>query len=133
MNGEPQTTTVWRGRPERAPRLRRTRAYVSGPYTLGDPLANTRRAIDAANALLVRGYAPFVPHLTLWWDLQYPQTYETWMAYDFTWLDACDVLLRLPGESCGGDRETLHARIEGIPVYHSLDSLVAGTTALCVA
>src|SRR5258705_9522024 len=87
------------------PDLRRRRIYVAGPYSLGDPVVNTRRAISIGSALLGRGFVPFVPHLSLFWHLCEPQDYETWLAYDFEWLKACDGLLRLDGESAGADRE----------------------------
>jgi uncharacterized protein DUF4406 len=105
--------------------MRRTKVYVAGPYTAGDPVINTARAIDAGTALLERGYAPFVPHLTMFWHMKDPQKYETWLAYDFEWVASCDVLLRLPGPSSGADREVELANKLGIRVEYSLDVLVA--------
>lgn len=104
---------------------RRTRVYVAGPLTLGDPIRNVRAAVDAATALLERGYAPFVPHLNEFWHFAAAQTEATWLAWDFEWLAACDVLLRLPGVSVGADQEVALATELGIPVYYSLDSLCA--------
>ncbi len=62
---------------------RRTRVYVAGPYSTGDPVMNTARAIDVGTTLLRRGYAPFVPHLTMFWHFAHPQPYETWLDYDY--------------------------------------------------
>lgn len=101
------------------------RVYIAGQYTVGDPVVNVRRAMDAATTLLERGYAPYLPHLTMFWHLVSPQPYETWMNLDIEWVRACDALLRLPGESPGADREVFAAKAAGIPVYYSIDSLLA--------
>ena len=41
--------------------------FIAGPYA-GDQAVNVRRAIEVANKLLLRGYVPYVPHLTHFWD-----------------------------------------------------------------
>ncbi len=104
-----------------------TKVYVAGPLS-SDPLLGTRNAINAGTVLLERGYAPYVPHLTAYWHIIAPQGYETWMALDFAYLAVCDVLLRLPGPSKGSDREVAEAKRLGIPVYYSLDTLLAGVS-----
>ena len=114
---------VARGRVQ--PFVIRKRIYVAGPYSTGDPVVNTRRAINAGSILLARGFAPFVPHLSMFWHLCEPQSYETWLAYDFEWVKACDGLLRLVGVSSGADREVELALSLDIPVFYSLDSLCA--------
>lgn len=101
------------------------RVYVAGPYT-ADPAACTAAAIEAGNAVLDAGHAPFVPHLAHYWEtLHGPRHYEDWMRIDLAWLTAADAVLRLPGESSGADRETQLAEALGIPVHHSLDDLLA--------
>lgn len=110
---------------EAQPSMRRTRVYIAGPYSQGDPETNVKRAIDAADALLARGYAPFIPHLTHYWHQQHKHPYETWMQLDLEWVATCDCLLRLEGPSTGADREVVHATNHKIPVYLSLDTLVA--------
>lgn len=104
---------------------RKTRVYIAGPLSK-DPLDGTRNAINAGTALLERGFAPYVPHLTSFWHIVSPQAYETWMELDFAFEDVCDVLLRLDGESKGADREVAHAKARGMLVYYSLDTLIAG-------
>lgn len=106
-------------------KTRRKRIYVAGPYSKGDSVVNTRRAISVGSLLLERGFAPFVPHLMMFWHLCEPQEYETWLAYDFEWVAACDGLLRLDGPSSGADREVELAMRLGIPVFYSLDTLYA--------
>jgi hypothetical protein len=93
------------------------RVYVSGPYTKGDVVLNVRRAIEAGNWLAAKGHVPFIPHLSHFWHMLFPQPYEFWMAQDMNWISACDAMVRLPGESSGADREVAAAKKLGMPVY----------------
>ena len=101
------------------------RVFISGPYTLGDVEANVNRAIKVANELAVRGYVPFVPHLFHFWDGLYHHEYDFWTKLDLVWLRSCDCVVRLDGESPGADMETKQAKAWQIPVYNSLDELLA--------
>lgn len=95
--------------------------YVSGPLSSsGYFIDNIRTALQAADRLLERGYAPYVPHLNCLWEVMTPYTYETWLQLDLDWILRCDALIRLPGHSPGGDREVVHALAHGIPVYFGL-------------
>lgn len=107
--------------------IHRTRVYVAGPIS-SDPLMGTRNAVLAGSALIERGFAPFIPHLSSYWHMISPHPYETWMELDFAWIPTCDVLLRLPGKSAGSDREVALAKSLSIPVYYSLDTLFAGVS-----
>jgi hypothetical protein len=78
----------------------------------------------AAERLLWYDIAPIVPHLTVFWDLMYHHSYETWMAMDFAHILACVALLRIPGESAGADREVTFANLHGIPVFYEIKELV---------
>ena len=42
---------------------------------------------------------------------------------DLAWIERCDALLRMPGESSGADREVEHARAHSVPVFHSRGAL----------
>lgn len=103
---------------------RRSLVYVAGQYTVGDTRENVRLAITAADDLLVGGFAPYVPHLTFYWDRRFHHDYETWLELDLCWLAKCDALLRLPGESPGADREVQFAVQNDIPVFHNLSTIV---------
>jgi len=92
--------------------------YVAGPYTAGDPLENTKRAIAVSNTLLEAGYVPFCPHLSHYWHLLHPQEYDVWIDYDMEWLLKCDCVLRLDGESAGADGEVNEAEIQDMQVYY---------------
>jgi hypothetical protein len=94
------------------------RVYIAGPYS-SDPGANTHRAIMEAERLISGGFLPFVPHLSHFWHAVSPHCYEFWMQYDLAWLEACDCVLRFPGESAGADRECERAKELGIPVFTS--------------
>lgn len=96
------------------------RVYVAGPYTKGDVVLNTRAAIEAGQTLLLAGHAPFVPHLTHFWHLMFPGPYEQWLELDLAWLEVCEALIRLPGESSGADGEVRRAIELKIPVYYSV-------------
>ena len=47
------------------------------------------------------------------------------MALDRAWLECSDIVLRLPGESPGADREVAYALELGKPVYEGIDALLA--------
>ena len=98
--------------------------YVAGPYTRGDPVENTRKAIEVGDKLVRWGFIPFVPHLTLFWHFAFPHDVNFWYRFDNYWLKKCDILLRLPGESTGADNEVELARREGLRVYFSLEELL---------
>ena len=102
--------------------------YVAGPYTGdGEPGCkgnNTRSAIQAAEELFNLGFFPFVPHLNHYWDSIYSHSYEHWIQWCFVWLERCDAVLRLPGESKGADDEVALAELAGIPVFYSVEELL---------
>ena len=101
----------------------RIKVYIAGPYTKGDVAANVRQAIEAADQLLTLGYWPYVPHLAHFWHMLFPRPYEDWMRLDIAWLEQCDAVLRLEGESAGADRETKRAGELELPVFTSVEEL----------
>ena len=100
------------------------RIYVAGPYSIGSEAHNVRVALEAGEALLRRGYSPYVPHLNHLWHLVFPHSYETWLALDAEYLKACDAVWRLPGESPGADKEVALAKARHIPVYYKLEDFL---------
>ena len=94
--------------------------YVAGPYTHPDPVENTHNVIQVANQLIEAGFVPFVPHINLVWHLVTPKPPEYWYEWDLEWLERCDCLLRLPGESSGADKEVERAKELGIPVFDTV-------------
>ena len=99
------------------------RIYVAGPYTKGDTVRNVRDALHAAEILLGMGHVPYVPHLTAFWHFVFPHAVDFWYAYDLHWLEVCDALYRLPGESVGADNEIARAHELGLPVYERIQDV----------
>lgn len=99
------------------------RIYIASPYTLGDCAVNVRRQIDVFTRLLEMGHTPFAPLLSHFVHLVHPQEYDKWLEWDFAWLDVCDCVLRLDGESKGADMEVKRAKEKGIRVIYSIDEL----------
>ena len=100
--------------------------FVSGPYsaeTNEGRLKNTENAIAAGEELANLGFVPFVPHLNHWWDSYFPHYPGFWYAYDLEWLERCDCLLRLDGDSVGADREVEYAIKLNKPVYYCIEVL----------
>lgn len=100
--------------------------YVSGPITKGDQFQNMRRAIDASNALMDAGMVPICPHLSAIHHVVYERPWQDWMEQDYALIARCDLLVRIPGESVGGDLEVAFAIERGIPVYYSVEDAIEG-------
>lgn len=94
--------------------------YIASPYTKGDIAVNVRTSIEAADRLARDGYVPFCPLLTRFWHLVCPHPISFWYAQAMAWLEKCDAVVRLPGESTGADAEVKRALELGIPVFNSL-------------
>lgn len=98
--------------------------YLASPYSKGDKYENVKFQMNAANELINRGYAPYVPLLNHFLQQEFPQTEHKWLKLDFEYLPCCDVLIRLKpivkGEeisSPGADKEEEYARRLKIPVF----------------
>lgn len=98
--------------------------YIAGPYSLGDQAQNVRNAVLAGSQLLDLGFAPFIPHLTHFWHMLTPRSYDTWMRLVTYWLKHCDALIRLPGDSSEADKEVRAANALELPVYLSVDAFL---------
>jgi hypothetical protein len=111
--------------------MSRKRAYVAGPISLGDLQDNVDRARQAGIQLMKLGFAPLVPHLSVFMGgntmevLPCGTEHSDWIGIDLPWVEVADAVLRLAGESRGADMEEAHAREKGIPVFYSIPDLVA--------
>lgn len=101
------------------------KVYIAGPYTKGDVAVNVHQAIEMSNRLFTFGLYPYVPHLAHFWHMLFPRPYEDWLRLDMMWLEQCDVLFRLEGESIGADKEVRRAEELGLPVFTSVRKLLA--------
>lgn len=103
------------------------RVYIAGPYTAGAWEYNIRNVVEAADRVVEAGHAPFIPHtMTTLWALVSPRPKEEWLEFDLEWLDACDCLVRIDGESPGAEVEVEHAEDVGMPVYDGVDAFLEG-------
>lgn len=106
--------------------------YIAGPYTQGSEVRNTVKALQTGIQVYVRGGIPLVPHSSFLYELvgsrprktasdlevsvAYELDYEDYMEMDLQFLEVCDALLRLSGESSGADRETSRMSQLGKPI-----------------
>ena len=81
----------------------KVKVYIASPYTKGDVAENVKRQMDVADELMNHGFAPFAPLYSHFQHMAHPRPYEDWLEIDKVWVVACDVLLRLVGESKGAD------------------------------
>ena len=92
--------------------------YLAGPYSKGDVAQNVYNALRLADYIVQTGEAvPYVPHLTHFWHMMFPQPYEWWLEYDLIWLEKCDALIRIAGESGGADKEVVFANKKDLPCF----------------
>lgn len=100
------------------------KVFISSPFSAGDQIVNARVQYDMWDKLLTEGFIPFAPLWSIHQHLFNPRRYNEWIEWDTEWVKVCDCLLRLPGESPGGDIEVAAARDAGIPVFFSLEELI---------
>lgn len=109
------------------------KVYVAGPYSADnvlDVLKNIGRGERVCAELFGMGFAPFCP----WHDKSYVTdrfdaefTVKQFYDYSMAWLKVSDCVLLLPGweSSKGTLAEIERAKELGIPIYSSVDELVA--------
>ena len=90
--------------------------YISCPYTKGDVAVNVRNSIFAQDEVIEAGHLPFNPLMSHFHHMLVPHNYEYWMDIDLEWVKKSDIVIRLPGESSGADRECALAKELGIQV-----------------
>jgi len=100
------------------------RVYIASPYTIGDHAVNVKRQMDMVDELMDLGFVPFAPLYSHFQHMMHPRPYTDWMRVDFVWVETCDCVLRLNGESRGADDEVNHAHNVGNPVFYSVEELV---------
>jgi hypothetical protein len=99
----------------------RMKIYIAGPYVKGDVAVNVREAIAAGEYVARLGHFPYIPHLTHFWHLLHPHNeVDFWYKQDNVWLELCDALLRIGGESIGADLEVSRMIQLGRPIYYSV-------------
>ncbi len=93
--------------------------YVAGPFTKGNPIHNTIRAVEIADKLIERGYACIIPHMSLYHQAMSPKrTGFFWYGYDLEFMYRCDAVYRMKGKSWGADLEVRKALERGMEVIY---------------
>jgi hypothetical protein len=95
--------------------------YLSGAITRGDKNVNWFVAAQAQVALMRAGFAVINPMSSMLMPESVNIDWETWLLMDERIIEACDFLIRIPGDSDGADREVAHALALGIPVHYPQD------------
>ncbi len=96
--------------------------YISGPITKGNRSTNFVQACQAQKILMETGeYAVINPMLTIMHPDEPNISWDCWLATDLAIIERVDEVIRLPGESVGGERETDYAREIGVPVVEACD------------
>jgi len=129
----------------------RKRVYLAGPISKGDLLHNVNQATRAFTVLAKSGCAPWCPAWSVYSKPAFRDclpggsgpavlceataqgnslmSHDDWLGVDLAWVAVADAVLRLPGESIGADREVAEARRLGIPVFDSVEAVVAWAAA----
>ncbi len=94
--------------------------YIAGPIHSGQRATelNVRDALATAEALTEVGFAVYVPHLSMFWNVTFPHDEEFWLDLDRHIILRCDAVFRMPGASKGADMEERWACENGIPVFY---------------
>jgi len=109
------------------------KVYIASPYTKGNKLENVNLQLDAANELLIRGYAPYTPLLTHYQHIRHPRDEHDWLKLDNEFLACCDMFIRIKPikdgkeiSSFGADGEEALAKKLCIPVFvfHTIEELI---------
>lgn len=102
------------------------KVFIAAPmYTSGTMGGNLRKVLTAARHLIAEGFLPFIPHLYFFWDLMDPQPRDYWLLLDGLWVEECDCVYRMNGESKGADAEVIRATRESMPVFYELGDVIA--------
>lgn len=110
----------------------RTRVYIAGPMSKGDRIENMAAALKAMRTLMRLKYAPMCPQLSFFAEpfmhdtqAEWLASHADWLGMDLPWVAVSQAVLRLPGASVGADMEEGQARLFGVPVFHSIEALIA--------
>lgn len=102
--------------------------YIAGPYDDSDCLAIREQRVEIAmhwwHVLVDAGFVAFCPHLSHYLKEFKDRPRADFLGQSIAWLDKCDCLLRLPGESPGSDQEVAEMQRLARPVFHSIEELI---------
>lgn len=93
--------------------------YLAGPYSQPEPVENLHKVCKLATQLVDMGHLVFIPHLSAIWQAVEPRPYDWWLDLCLGYVRQCSLVVRLPGESPGADKEVEEAQRYGIPVIYA--------------
>lgn len=97
--------------------MNRQLIYLAGPITKNNRNLNFYQACEAQIRLMRTGeYSCYNPMLSMANFENSNLSWDDWLDCDESWIRVSDLVLRLPGESKGADREVAFAKSIGIPV-----------------
>lgn len=97
------------------------KVYIASQYTLGDVAKNVKLQMDVSEKLYKMGFNVYAPIVAIHFQhIVYPHSWDFWLSLDHEWIEVCDCLLRLEGESKGADSEVKHAERLGKKVFHNI-------------
>lgn len=105
--------------------MNKIKPYIASPYTKGDIAVNVKLQLDVFAELMDAGFIPFAPLYSHFQHMAHPRPYEQWIKLDLAWVEVCDCVLRLGGESSGADGEVEYAKSLDKPVFYSIEELKA--------
>lgn len=113
-----------------APRSSTRLVYVAGPIRAATGWLreqNIRRAEEQALQVWQAGAAALCPHSMSRFFNEHDAPFETWIRGDLEMLRRCDAVLMVTGwrASQGAQMERAEAERVGLPVFYSVESLVA--------
>lgn len=105
--------------------------YIASPYSKGDAAMNVRTQMKIWDAAIdMPGVIPIAPLWSHFQHLAFPRPYETWLRYDKSIIERCDVCVRMAAfeghikyrqdESPGADAEVALFVAAGKPVFQNL-------------
>lgn len=108
--------------------MEKPRVYIASPYTNGDKDELAELQMDAAAILLKNGFNPYAPLYNHYIQSDHHELDHgfPWLDIDKSWLELCDIMVRLfPKdengyriESPGADEEEDFSKKNGIPIYY---------------
>lgn len=108
------------------------KVYVAGAMSADnilEMLQNIHDGIKLGAQCLKKGFAPFVPHLDIFFRIQNGEAVDvpvtTYYEYTMAWLHVTDYMVLCPNykNSVGTQAEIAKAKELGIPVFYSLEEL----------
>ena len=105
--------------------VRAPRAYIAGPITSSGSLhENIHNGIKVGEMSRDLGIHPFIPHL---YDFTKIVTgkdidWEKMLQMDENFIRVCDLIIALPGDSKGKEREIAFAKARGIPTIRLMSN-----------